>query len=542
MRDSVEDERAELAAILGSGIFDRSPNLYRFLSFVCEKYFRGEGEEVKEYSVAVEALGRGADFDQKRDSIVRVEAHRLRKRLDDYYRSEGAGHRYRIILPAGSYVPQFIDRTREATAEIVEIPAVTPQSAVKYLPPADASPAGAASAGVGPASLPATVPTVRPARWSRALRLRVAAAVGGFGLLVVAMFIWTEMNRSTAKMAKETSSALAASTLPPSLDAEGENGIRVLAGSPLSSFVDRFGHTWTGDSYFNGGTGVETRLRTLHYTAVPELYTYRREGEFSYDIPVPPGNYELRLHFAEPIFGMDKLAGGGETSRLFNVDLNGVRVLTSFDIIADAFGENNADVKVFRDVKPASDGKIHLRFTAGQHESPVLSALEVVPSQPGRLNPIRIVANDRGFYDGQGNLWQADNYVLGGRTVRRNPIEQPGIDGNLFASERYGNFSYMIPVAAGGKYRLRLHFCERWFGPETHAGGGKGSRVFDVTANGRALLTAFDVFEQAGGTDIPLVKEFAGVEANSQGKLILHFIPRENYALLNAIEVLDDGS
>jgi hypothetical protein len=280
----------------------------------------------------------------------------------------------------------------------------------------------------------------------------------------------------------------------------------------------------------------------LHYTAVPELYAYRREGEFSYDIPVPPGTYELRLHFAEPIFGMDKLAGGGETSRLFNVDLNGVRILTSFDIVADAFGENNADVKIFRDVKPASDGKIHLRFTAGQHESPVLSALEVVPSQPGRMIPIRIVANDRGFYDANGNLWQADNFVLGGRAVRRNPIEQPGIDGNLFASERYGNFSYMVPVAMGGKYRVRLHFCERWFGPETHAGGGKGSRVFDVTANGRALLTAFDVFGQAGGTDIPVVKEFAGIEANAQGKLILHFVPRENYALINAIEVLDDGS
>jgi hypothetical protein len=368
-------------------------------------------------------------------------------------------------------------------------------------------------------------------------------AVGILGVVLVSAYVWSTMDRSTA-IPGEAAAARAASSLPPapSLDAEGENGIRILAGSPLSSFVDRFGHTWTGDTFFNGGGGIETRLRALHYTAVPELYAYRREGEFSYDIPVPPGVYELRLHFAEPIFGMDKLAGGGETSRLFNVELNGVRILTSFDIVADAFGENNADVKIFRDVKPAPDGKIHLRFTAGQHESPVLSALEVVPSQPGRTIPIRIVANDRGFYDAQGNLWQADNYVLGGRTVRRNPIEQPGIDGNLFASERYGNFSYMVPVAAGSKYRVRLHFCERWFGPDSHAGGGKGSRVFDVTANGRVLLTAFDIFAEAGGTDIPLVKEFAGIEANAQGKLILHFVPRENYALINAIEVLDDGS
>jgi hypothetical protein len=545
-----EGERAELAAVLTSGIFDRSPNLYRFLSFVCEKYFRGEGDAVKEYSVAIEALGRGADFDQKRDSIVRVEAHRLRKRLDDYYRSEGANHRYRIILPAGSYVPQFIDREESIAApEDSEHP---PAGAMESQPAGNAEvleaiePPQLVSAPTPGPPPPANLPPMPSPLAAASQRFPVGRGIAILSVLllvVAAAFTWNEMNRSTAKSVEPEPTAFAASSIArsPSLDAEGETGIRIMAGSSISSFVDRFGHTWTGDAYFSGGTAVETRLRTLHFTSVPEIYAYRREGEFSYDIPVPPGNYELRLHFVEPIFGMDKLAGGGETSRLFNVDLNGERVLTSFDIVADAFGDDCADIKVFRDVRPASDGKVHLRFTAGQHESPILSALELVPSHPGRMNPVRIVASDRGFYDGQGNLWQADNYVLGGRTVRRSPVELPGVDGNLFASERYGNFSYMVPVAVGGKYRVRLHFCERWFGPNTHAGGGKGSRVFDVTANGRALLTAFDIFEQAGATDIPIVKEFAGIEANAQGKLILQFIPRENYALINAIEVIDDG-
>ncbi|MDZ7638258.1 MAG: malectin domain-containing carbohydrate-binding protein [Bryobacterales bacterium] len=170
------------------------------------------------------------------------------------------------------------------------------------------------------------------------------------------------------------------------------------------------------------------------------------------------------MHFAEPIFGLDKLAGGGETSRLFNVSLNGEPILVSFDIVADAFGENNTDIKVFKDVQPAADGRLHLRFTAGQHESPILSALEVIPSKPGLMNPVRIVASDRGFYDPDGDLWQADNFVSGGRIVRRSPIELPNVNGNLFASERYGNFTYMIPVAVNGRYRVRIHFCERCFG------------------------------------------------------------------------------
>ena len=56
----------------------------------------------------MEALGRPADFDQKRDSIVRVEAHRLRKRLREYYEADGADHAIRIDIPPGQYAPRFL--------------------------------------------------------------------------------------------------------------------------------------------------------------------------------------------------------------------------------------------------------------------------------------------------------------------------------------------------------------------------------------------------------------------------------------------------
>ena len=78
------------------------------LTYVCAKYFEGAGEQIKEYNIAVEALGRPADFDQKRDSIVRVEAHRLRKRLREYYEADGADHAIRIEIPPGQYAPRFL--------------------------------------------------------------------------------------------------------------------------------------------------------------------------------------------------------------------------------------------------------------------------------------------------------------------------------------------------------------------------------------------------------------------------------------------------
>ena len=79
MPDEVDfqGERAELDAVLSSGVFARSPIVAQMLKYICETHFRGQSHEIKEYTIAVEAFGRSVDFDQTRDSIVRVEAHRL---------------------------------------------------------------------------------------------------------------------------------------------------------------------------------------------------------------------------------------------------------------------------------------------------------------------------------------------------------------------------------------------------------------------------------------------------------------------------------
>src|ERR1700740_1731440 len=100
--------RAEGDSISASCGCGRTNNLVRLLTFVCDKYFEGAIDEIKKYSIAVNALGRPDSFDPQVDTIVRVTAHALRKRLEDYYRSAGAEHAVHICLPPGHYVPKFI--------------------------------------------------------------------------------------------------------------------------------------------------------------------------------------------------------------------------------------------------------------------------------------------------------------------------------------------------------------------------------------------------------------------------------------------------
>jgi hypothetical protein len=104
-----QEEKKELAWILHYPEIRRSASLVRFLSFVCNKYFEGEAKDIREYTIAVEALGRKeSSFDSHIDPIVRVTARALRKRLGEIYKSDGQNHSVHIALPLGHYVPQFV--------------------------------------------------------------------------------------------------------------------------------------------------------------------------------------------------------------------------------------------------------------------------------------------------------------------------------------------------------------------------------------------------------------------------------------------------
>lgn len=102
-----EEIRAHLQKIIKSRTLGRSERLGRFLRFVVDAALDGRAECLKEYTVGVEVFGRGADFDPRIDSAVRVDARRLRAKLDEYYAGEGSDDPVMIELPKGGYVPVF---------------------------------------------------------------------------------------------------------------------------------------------------------------------------------------------------------------------------------------------------------------------------------------------------------------------------------------------------------------------------------------------------------------------------------------------------
>jgi TolB-like protein/Flp pilus assembly protein TadD len=112
--ESFPDEHAvrqELAKILASPQFAGSEQRKRLLSLVVDRTLQGRTDELKEYTLGVEALGRDSSFDQRLDSIVRVQATHVRRKLREYYHGPGKDDTVMVSLPAGTYVPTFKHRS-----------------------------------------------------------------------------------------------------------------------------------------------------------------------------------------------------------------------------------------------------------------------------------------------------------------------------------------------------------------------------------------------------------------------------------------------
>ena len=99
--------RQELVRILQSDSFSRAGRLSRFLSFVVDQTLQGNSNRLKEYVLGVEVFDRKESFDPRLDPIVRVEAGRLRTKLQRYYQNEGRSDGIQIECPKGGYTPVF---------------------------------------------------------------------------------------------------------------------------------------------------------------------------------------------------------------------------------------------------------------------------------------------------------------------------------------------------------------------------------------------------------------------------------------------------
>ena len=288
-------------------------------------------------------------------------------------------------------------------------------------------------------------------------------------------------------------------------------------------------------------------MQHIWRTQDPIIYRSYRQGDFTYNIPLKPGTYEMHLHFAETFFGPENIGAGGEGSRIMTILANGHPLLRDFDVLADSGDDRTAEVKVFPDISPAADGQLHLSFSSASGDSAMLSAIEILPGFHGHIRPVRIMARDVPYYSNDSHWWSPDTYFKGGQLSTSQEPTTGTDDPEFYETERWGHFSYAIPVAPG-RYTVNLYFIEhharygdgdRSPAPAGDSGIARQDRMFNVFCNGKTILANMSIAEQVG-EDRPLVRKVRGLESNAQGELLLEFVPVTRYATVTAIEVVPE--
>ena len=279
---------------------------------------------------------------------------------------------------------------------------------------------------------------------------------------------------------------------------------------------------FTADQYAAGGAVFSTD-QAIANTADDALYQTERYGTFTYNLPVPNGQYTVKLHFAELYWNT---AG----QRVFDVAAEGSPVLSAYDI-AKKVGPLTATTETFP--VTVTDGQLTLAFApgAGGVDQPKVAAIEVLAAAPTAV--LRLKAGGDALNTSFGRF-AADQYFAGGRDFATNQPIAGTEDDALYQTERYGSFLYSLPVP-NGTYTVKLHFAELyWSAP--------GQRVFNVTAENTTVLQAYDIVRKVG----PLTATTESFSVTvTDGVLSLAFAPGAtgvDQPKVSAIEVLSSGS
>lgn len=109
-----------LDKILNSPIFASAPKQQKLLTYLVNESHSGNGQRLKGYTIATEALGARPEFDSNHDSSVRVNAKRLRENLSEYYRDLGESDEIRFHLAIGSYEVIFLRKIAVSQEPTIE--------------------------------------------------------------------------------------------------------------------------------------------------------------------------------------------------------------------------------------------------------------------------------------------------------------------------------------------------------------------------------------------------------------------------------------
>ncbi|MBI1299304.1 hypothetical protein GC175_30605 [bacterium] len=143
-----------------------------------------------------------------------------------------------------------------------------------------------------------------------------------------------------------------------------------------------------------------------------------------------------------------------------------------------------------------------------------------------------INAGGSSYQDSEGQTWVADQHFSGGSVYSESGGIANTVNDPLYQSERFGNFSYNIPLA-DGTYQVCLHFAEiYWTNPN--------QRVFDVSIEGQLVLDNYDIIVAAGAPDTAVVECIEQVSSTG-GSLDISFATIVNNAKVSAIAIFGSG-
>lgn len=278
------------------------------------------------------------------------------------------------------------------------------------------------------------------------------------------------------------------------------------------------GATYLADSRYSGGN-VGTTASTISGTTEGALYKSERYGNFSYNIPVANGSYSVTLKFAEIYF-----AAPGK--RVFSVTVNGQTVIRDLDIFAKV-GKNVAyDVVIPVNV---TNGAISISFTSKVNNAKV-NAIRIAPAAAATPISGRVVFADNAggslYASSTGITYAADSKYTGGTVGTTTSAISNTTDDRVYQSERYGSFSYNIPVV-NGNYQVTLKFAENYW-------TAAGKRVFSVKVNGQTAISNLDLYAKAGKN---VAYDVVIPVSVTNGTLGINFVSQTNYAKVNGIVV-----
>jgi malectin (di-glucose binding ER protein) len=218
---------------------------------------------------------------------------------------------------------------------------------------------------------------------------------------------------------------------------------------------------------------------------------------------------------------------------VFDVTAEGKLILDNLDIFSAAGGKNKAyDVTVPVTV---SDGALNLNFTTVKDNAKISAIrIESLDKSDGEGGGDIAATNAGGaaFTAAGGTPYSADRDFSGGKIAKVTAAIANTTDDALYQSERYGNFSYAVPVA-DGTYDVTLQFAETYW-------NAAGKRVFDVTAEGKLILDNLDIFSAAGGKN--KAYDVTVPVTVSDGALNLNFTTVKDNAKISAIRIESLGN